>query len=213
MQIVLNTIGKRYNNEWIFRDVNTSFSKGDKIVILGNNGSGKSTLLQLIAGYIIPSKGTIEYSIEGKSIEVENIVSHISIASPYLELFEEFTLEECVDFQSQFKLFRNKLNTAEIIDLIGLKKSTNKAIKYFSSGMKQRLKLGLAILADSKLLLLDEPCSNLDKATIVWYNDLINRFSENRIIIVCSNHQEYEYYFCKKEIDIMQYKIESIKNT
>ena len=98
------------------------------------------------------------------------------------------------------------MNTSEVIKILELDKAKHKAIKYFSSGMKQRLKLGLAILANTQLLLLDEPCSNLDKAGITWYKQIVKQNEANRIIIVCSNHQENEYEFCKRELDLLQYK-------
>lgn len=206
MQIQLKNIGKRYNYEWIFRNVNYDFLFGNHYAILGANGSGKSTLLQVLAGSMIPSEGEINYHINNIAIESENIFSKVSYAAPYIELFEGFTLKESIDFQKQFKPFINQLSTDEIIDMIGLHNAKDKMIKYFSSGMKQRTKLALAILANTPFLLLDEPTSNLDKNAIEWYQSLIQKHSTNRIIIVCSNQIEQEYLFCNKIIQIEDYK-------
>jgi ABC-type multidrug transport system ATPase subunit len=206
LQIKLSNIGKRYNYEWIFRKVDYEFTSDNNYVILGSNGSGKSTLLQVIAGNLIASEGNLNYQIADSKIEEENIYKHISFAAPYLELFEEFTLAESIDFQGQFKPFYEGLNSQQIIELVQLAKAKNKQLKYFSSGMKQRVKLALAILCDTPLLLLDEPTSNLDKKAIDWYQKLINDYSKNRLIIVCSNQQEYEYPFCNKELSIEDYK-------
>ncbi len=208
MHITLTNIGKRYNYEWIFRKVNYEFTSDNNYVILGANGSGKSTLLQVITGNIIQSEGEINYKVEDSKseIEIENIFKHLSFASPYLELFEEFTLTETIEFQAQFKPFYEELDTRKIIGLTQLEKAKDKQLKVFSSGMKQRVRLALAILCNTPLLLLDEPTSNLDKKAIDWYQNLINDYSQNRLIIVCSNQQEYEYPFCNKQLQMEDYK-------
>ncbi len=206
MHIHLKDIGKRYNQEWIFRKVNFDFSSNNAYAILGANGSGKSTLLQLITGSMISSEGTITYTSETFTIEAEKIFRSVSIASPYLELIEEFTLNEMLTFHSKFKPFINNLSCTDIISLMCLEKSKNKELKYFSSGMKQRVRLALAILSDTAILLLDEPISNLDKAGIDWYAQLINSYTNNRITIVCSNQQIHEYAFCKEQLNIEDYK-------
>jgi ABC-type multidrug transport system ATPase subunit len=206
MNIKLNNIGKRYNYEWIFRKVNYEFTSENNYVILGANGSGKSTLLQIIAGSMIPSEGNLNYENENKLIQEENIFTHLSFASPYLELFEEFTLNESIEFQAKFKPFYKDLTTQQIVELTELEKSKNKQLKYYSSGMKQRVRLALAILCNTPLLLLDEPASNLDKKAIAWYQQLVNNYSSNRLIIVASNQQEHEYPFCNESLEVEDYK-------
>ena len=202
MKINLRQLGKKYNNEWIFKNITLELSLGNHYVILGGNGSGKSTLLQTISGFQIQSEGNLGYMIDGKSVSVENIFKHISIASPYMELIEDFTLQELIDYQAKFKPFSEK-NIAEVMQLESAK---NKAIKYYSSGMKQRVKLGLAILSNSPILLLDEPLSNIDKNGAEWYGNMIQKYSSNRIIIVCSNNQKEEFEFCSESILMENYK-------
>ncbi len=205
MEILLTNIGRRFNRDWIFRNVSYSFKKGSSYAILGRNGSGKSTLLQLIAGSLSQSEGTIEITVEGKKLESEELYQSLSIAAPYLELIEEFTLSEMIDFHFGFKNYIPGLNKEKLLELLDLKTSRNKALKYFSSGMKQRTKLALAICSDTDLLLLDEPASNLDAQAITWYQNLIKDYTENRLVIVCSN-QEHEYYFCENQLQISDYK-------
>ncbi len=207
MRITLTDIGKRYNYDWIFRNLNYEFTSDNNYVILGANGSGKSTLLQVIAGNLIPSEGEVNYEIVEISnlktpVENETIFKQLSLAAPYLELFEEFTLIESIELQAQFKPFYKGLNTKQIIEIIQLEKAKDKQLKQYSSGMKQRVRLALAVLCDAPLLLLDEPATNLDKNAIKWYQDLIASYSANRLIIVCSNQQEYEYPFCNKQLDL-----------
>ena len=220
MNFKLNNIGKRYNYEWIFRNVNYDFTSDNNYVILGSNGSGKSTLLQVIAGNLIASEGTIEYLIETQGsrlktqdfiIPEDEIFKHLSFASPYLELFDEFTLIESIEFQAQFKPFFDGLTTKQIIELTQLEKAKDKQLKHYSSGMKQRVKLALAVLCNTPLLLLDEPTSNLDKKSIDWYQNLVDQYSKQRMIIVCSNEQTYEYPFCNKHLHIEDYKQKNIE--
>jgi ABC-type multidrug transport system ATPase subunit len=205
MKINLEHIGRRFNREWIFRDVNYVFETGSSYAILGANGAGKSTILQLISGSLSSSEGVISYSKEGVILNPELVFEHLSMAAPYLELIEEFTLTELIDFHFQFKKYRTGLDRLQLIELMGLKRSEFKAIKHFSSGMKQRVKLALAFCSDTEMILLDEPASNLDQQGLEWYLSLVKEFSADRMLIVCSN-QIQEYSFCKNQLNIADYK-------
>lgn len=204
MTITLQDIGRRFNQEWIFKGINYQFNSGGKYAILGPNGSGKSTLLSVILGNLSPSEGIITYDQE-KSIAVEKIYQYVSFAAPYLDLIEEFTLQETIDFHFKFKQLHKDFDEGMVLDLLGLKKSQDKALKHFSSGMKQRTKLVLACCTETPILLLDEPSSNLDKQGVSWYHELIERFTDNRLVIVGSN-QEAEYSFCNHFVQITDYK-------
>jgi ABC-type multidrug transport system ATPase subunit len=207
MEIVLDKAGKQFSRNWIFRNLSHSISSPQKLAILGPNGSGKSTLLQLISGYQSPTEGKINFSIDGKTIEPEQVFQHISISAPYLELIEEFTLKEIVDFHFQFKKPVKNYSSDEIIRITELEKAKNKVFKYFSSGMKQRAKLGLAMLSDVELILIDEPLTNLDKEGGLWYRKMVEDFLKDKLAVVCSNHYASEYDFCGQTIDINNYKI------
>jgi ABC-type multidrug transport system ATPase subunit len=200
MEISLNEIGKRYNFNWIFNRITLHIQSGDCCVFLGANGSGKSTLLQLISGALTHSVGEIQWKYKTQIIEPEHIYKYVSISAPYLELIEEFTLREHIQFHFSVKKTLQDLSLDEVLNLSGLKDAADRPIRYFSSGMKQRIKLTLAILSDTPLLLLDEPLSNLDKNASDWYCNLIIKFGINRTIIVSSNHLEQEYFFCKRSL-------------
>lgn len=204
MKISLNNVGRRFNKEWIFKNLTTEFVTGKSYAILGPNGSGKSTLLSVLTGSLTPSAGEITYSAE-KEIPVEDIYQYISLAAPYLELVETFTLKEIIDFHFKFKKFATGVNAKELITILGLEKSANKEIKYFSSGMKQRTKLALACCANTPILFLDEPTSNLDVQGINWYRELIENFAKDRLTIIGSN-QIQEYDFCSEQLQIADYK-------
>ena len=206
MEIILNQIGKRFNFNWIFKNISLAVGSGEKIVILGPNGSGKSTFLKLLSGAVLPSEGTIHWKQSGEVIEPEAIYKFISISAPYLELIEEFTLAELIDFHFSIKSSMGSISHAKVLELTGLKNSANRRISYFSSGMIQRVKLSLAILTDSPLLLLDEPLSNLDAQATVWYQNLIREYAASKTVIVCSNSQKQEYEYCLKELNIQSYR-------
>lgn len=212
-RILLKDIAKRYAREWIFRGVNYEFHQNQSYVILGSNGSGKSTLLQVVSSYLTPSKGGIQYFNNQEEIPVEKMYSHFSIATPYLELPEEFSLLEVLDFHRKLKPFYYDYSNDEIVEIMGLKHAEHKKINNYSSGMKQRVKLGLALLSKTDLVLLDEPSSNLDAQAIEWFQNLVTKYKENRIIIVCSNHIKAEYAFCEHEIVMEDYKKKTIKRT
>ena len=203
MQISLEQACKRFNKEWIFKNLNFQFEVGKHYALVGNNGSGKSTLLQIIAGYSGLTKGSISWS----PFDAINIYEQISFAAPYLELVEEFTATEQFKFQAQFKSIQKDLSTEKILELIGLKNAAHKQIRYYSSGMKQRLKLALAIFSDCPILLLDEPCSNLDKEGYALYDTLIKEYAMHKLIIVGSNDPA-EYHFCKEQVNLMDYKLD-----
>lgn len=205
ISISLENIGRRFNRDWIFRDVNYTFQDNGAYAILGPNGSGKSTLLQVLTGSLAPSVGKISFSIDNAPIDIESVYQHLSFAAPYQELIEEFTLNEVIDFHFKFKQYRDGLDKAAVVELLGLQTSKDKLIRYFSSGMKQRTKLALAFCSDTPMLMLDEPTSNLDIQGVDWYLKLVERFAANRLTIVCSN-QEHEYGFCSHTVNIFDYK-------
>jgi ABC-type multidrug transport system ATPase subunit len=207
MQIHLTAASKRFNKEWIFSGLHFSFVSGQHYALIGNNGSGKSTLLQIIAGYIGLTKGQINWVNDaGLPIDSANIYQQISIAAPYLELVEEFTSLEQIAFHQQFKSFHPDIQPIDILEKIGLSKAADKQIRNFSSGMKQRLKLALAIFDQAPILLLDEPCSNLDQEGIQTYHELIQAHAMHKLIIVASNDVQ-EYQFCSQKLSLSDFKI------
>lgn len=206
LQVQLDGVGKKFGSEWIFKNLHLTLTAGDKLVILGGNGSGKSTLLQIISGYVLPNTGKITFKYRDKNEEPEKFKDHLSIATPYLELIEDYSFSELIDHCKAYKPFLHDLTTSEIIELAGLSHTGEKYIKNYSSGMKQRVKLTLAILADCELLLLDEPVSNLDKNAIDWYNQLVQKYAAHKTIVICSNSVKEEFQFCTRELNLSDYK-------
>ena len=230
MTISLSDVSKRFNRDWIFRKFSYTFTSEHSYAITGPNGSGKSTLLQVIAGAIALSEGEIEYRVGSQQSgvgsgeekagwaksEVRNptgrvivpadlAYQYISLAAPYLEVIEEMTAVEFLDFHRKFKPLIRDCTIQQILSIVGLEKAGKKQIRYYSSGMKQRIKLAQAIFSDTPVVLLDEPCTNLDEEGTRLYSHLISHYCKNRVVIVSSNDSQ-EYGFCEKKISILDYK-------
>jgi ABC-type multidrug transport system ATPase subunit len=205
MKILLNNASKKYNRQWIFKSLNYTFEYGGRFAILGQNGSGKSTLLQCIAGAIQLSKGSVIFTNESGTIEPDEMYQQVSFAAPYLDLIEEMTLLEHLQFHKQLRRFKTAHSVEEIMEIIQLKEASNKQIQHFSSGMKQRLKLGLAFFTQSKLVCLDEPLTNLDKSGVALYNLLLEKYLDDRTLIISSNDPQ-EYAICTEQLFVNEYK-------
>jgi len=205
MEIQLQKVAKKFNKEWIFRDLDLHTQDGKPIAITGPNGSGKSTLLQIISGSLLPTEGTLRYTLHHKNILADQIYSYISMVAPALSLPEDFTLSEFISFHFKFKKLKEGYDLQELPTVFKLEKAKDKYIKNFSTGMKQRLKLGIAFYADTPLLLLDEPATNLDTFGFDWYLEEIDKVLKEKLIFVCSNRKD-EYDFCKTFIDILEFK-------
>lgn len=205
MKISLNGVGKKFNGQWIFKNLSHEFLSGSQTAITGNNGSGKSTLLQIILGYQSHSKGTIQYSIDNILLEPEQLTARMAYAAPYLDLPEDFTLTEMLHFHFDLMPLMPGTDLNTVLEDTGLKGHENKAVKYFSSGMKQRLKLILALYADTPVLFLDEPCSNLDDQGIAWYRSRVQQLAKGRTLCIASN-QTFEYDFCANLLRVTDFR-------
>jgi ABC-type multidrug transport system ATPase subunit len=204
VQIEATGLGKRFSREWIFRGLNHVFRPGTATAVLGPNGSGKSTLLNTLSGQILPTEGTLAYSFRGQAVAVEDVPRLLAYCAPYLELIEELTLTELLHFHTRFKPLRPGMTPTQLIELMYLEKSRHKMVRDFSSGMKQRLKLALALYAASPLLLLDEPTTNLDRTGVAWYLEHVAATVAGRLVIVSSNVPE-EYSFCQQQLNVTDF--------
>lgn len=198
-------ISKRFQYEWIFKKISLNLNSGESLAVTGGNGSGKSTLIKAISGAIPLTSGAISQKKNSKNIPVDDWHKNLVISAPYLEVPEEFNLIELFEFHFKFKNPLRGIPIEDIIDIIYLGEHKNKQISQFSSGMKQRVKLGLAVFSDVPLVLLDEPTSNLDKKGIKWYQKLVSTYLSDRIVILATN-EEREYEFCKQIITLEDYK-------
>lgn len=205
MKIELEAVSKRFRLEWVLRNVSLSFEPNRRYAVTGPNGSGKSTLLKIISGHLTPSKGQVSFAFQGRPLEVSAVYQHLSFAAPYIELLEELSLLEALRFHTRFKPLAPGLNTDALVELLGFERARHKPVRNFSSGMKQRLKLALALCSNTPLLLLDEPTTNLDLEGIAWYRRLVEAYTPGRLIIIASN-AEVDFDFCEERVSILDWK-------
>lgn len=204
LTLAASQLGKRFKREWIFRNFTYQFKSG-VYAVTGPNGSGKSTLLQTLWGQLLPSTGSVAYEINSKTVDIEEAYKHLAIATPYMDLIDEFTLEEQIKFHFTLKISRNKLSVDEIIGKMMLDNAREKFIGNFSSGMKQRVKLGLAFFTQAQAIFLDEPGTNLDHQAFDWYQQQLASLPNDCLVFIASN-QPSEYPASAQIIDIMDFK-------
>jgi ABC-type multidrug transport system ATPase subunit len=198
-------LSKRFNREWIFRNLTYQFKPGNVYAITGPNGSGKSTLLSILWGQVPPTDGKLVYASGSTEIPLEEVYRHVSIAAPYMDLIDDFTLQETIEFHFKLKRVRDNLSYAEMLDKLYLTDSKDKYVRNFSSGMKQRLKLGLAFFTDSAVICLDEPGSHLDEIAFQWYRDQLAHVPQYCTVLIGSNDPS-EYIGATQIIDLKDYK-------
>jgi ABC-type multidrug transport system ATPase subunit len=191
-RIATQHLDKRFNREWILRNLSFTFQSGTTYAITGPNGSGKSTLMQILWGQMPPSTGTIEYYTGATRVDPSYWYRHVALAAPYMDLIDEFTLTEQLRFHFRLRQSRNNMDIPQLLKAIGLEKASQKYIGNFSSGMKQRVKLGLALLTQADAVFLDEPGTNLDERAFAWYLDLLKKVPSNVLVLIASN-QSREY--------------------
>ena len=199
MVIELEQVGKQFAYRWLYRNINLTFSSPMSYAIKGPNGSGKSTLLKLIATYQLPSNGKVKYFQNECELSPDQIAAQLAFTAPYIQLIEEFTLDELYDFHTTYRSV--KITKQEWIDLLNFGKEVRKPIQYFSSGMKQRVNLALCLCSNAEVFLIDEPTTNLDLQGKSWYRKLIEQFCKNKLLIIASNDAE-DHDFCQESIAV-----------
>ncbi len=201
LRIELSHISKSFDSEQVIGNLTYSFEQPGSYALLGSNGSGKSTLLQIISGFVSVDEGSIKYILNGRELDRGSLYALVSVCAPYAELIEEMTLTEFLSYHFSFKPCMVPLS--DLLSLVGLQHASDKLLSVCSSGMKQRIKLLCALVADTPMVLLDEPCTNLDHEGIALYLRLIELFASSKLCIVASNDAA-EYSFCKHHLRVRE---------
>ena len=181
-------LSKRFGTQKIIENFDQEFTEGKLYAITGPNGSGKSTLLKILSGSIPPSKGEVQYQDQNGPVSIDQWYKLMSISAPYMDVVEDLTLEELIGFQAKFK---SQIENSELIHNLDFQGLNNKMVRDFSSGMKQKLKLGLCFFSDSPILFLDEPCTNLDTKGIEWYQAQLQQNRQKLILVFSNRPEEY----------------------
>lgn len=200
MEILVQNLSKKFRQEFVIRQFNYTFQSRNSYAITGPNGSGKSTLLQLLAQFTLPNTGTVEMS----GVDPELVYSQITYAAPYVELIEEYTLAEHLEILSKNNYLPSSITLETLERFIDLQPGRYKLIKNYSSGMRQKIKLGFALLSERPVLLLDEPTTNFDEQAKNWFFERLEQ-QRNKLIIIASNEAR-EINFCQEKISIQEFK-------
>lgn len=200
MDILATNLSKKFRQEFVIRDFSYQFKAGNSYAITGPNGSGKSTLLQLIAQFTLPNSGKIEMT----RIDPELVYAQITYAAPYVELIEEYTLPEHLAILVKNNYLPSSIDIDTLEEFIDLQPGRFKLIKNYSSGMRQKIKLGFALLSERPVLLLDEPTTNFDEQAKQWFFNRLND-QRHKLIIIASNELR-EIEFCSEKIAIVEFK-------
>ena len=182
-------VGKRYMYEWVIRGFDYSFRTGQCYAIKGPNGSGKSTLLKMLSGHATPSHGSIKFISKGKECPVSDVFNYITYTAPYIELLDELTVNELIHLHHGLRPVDNLTEVIDLVTSLPFKSMLDKKIGELSSGMKQRIKLILAIKTNTSIILLDEPGTNLDDEGKRWFEELLRPKLDDHIVIIASNEE------------------------
>ena len=190
---------KTYNYyDYIINDFSYNFTSDKLYAITGNNGSGKSTLLKLLSGVLKPTKGKVTFN---ENHNLKNV--NMGYCAPYMGIYEEFTPLELI--QTICELKGQKPDNDYFYELIKQFKLEGKeeiAIRNFSSGMKQRVKLISAFITNPDIIFLDEPSSNLDKQGIKVLQEIIYSAKESEKLIIIASNEEHEINWCNENIPL-----------
>ncbi|MGD1045836.1 MAG: ABC transporter ATP-binding protein [Bacteroidota bacterium] len=203
ISIIVNGLSKDFNRNAIFKDISFSLSSPASLSITGRNGAGKSTLSKILAGILSSTRGSITYSVHEKQVGIEEFKHHIGFVSPYLNLYDEFTALENLQFLSRIRTTtqQNGRRIEELLMRVGLWNRRDDRVSTFSSGMKQRLKYAFALLHNPAVLILDEPTSNLDAEGIEVIKQIMLEQKKTNILIIATNNKE-EANWCDQQIQV-----------
>ncbi len=206
-KIILHDVSKKYTGKSILKNIHLELSLGEGyIAFVGENGSGKSTMLKIISGIIQPDKGEIKYfNVNNEAINTYELYENIAFVAPYIQTYEWLNIKESIDFHFSFKRLHSAIKKKDILSLLQLTDHIDKPVHYFSSGMKQKMRLGFALFSDTPFLFLDEPLSNLDEKNSEWFFENLKAFSNNRLVIFASNNEK-ELIHCKKHFKIKDFR-------
>lgn len=205
LTIEAKDLGKEYYFQTVFQRLTFTFGLSRSIAVLGENGSGKSTLLRVISGMAEPTDGDVNWMKDGIRIPYHRWYQNLSFCSPDFYFDPRFTVLQILQQYENVKPFKKGMSSQDLITLMNFENHQEKFMNELSSGMNQRVRLVLSLCADVPVVFLDEPCSNLDEKGVRWYNELVDRYASEKLVIVASNDPR-EYGFCEQYLSVMDYK-------
>lgn len=195
ISLEVKDLTKSFGYRKVFEEINFSIKSGKSLVITGKNGSGKTTLLKILAGFLRPSKGEVVISLDGQIRKKEDKRKLLGFVAPDLFLYDELTALENLEFLVQIQgLGFNRSELNKKLEEMGLRGRGDDRVSSYSSGMKQRLKYIFALLNNPRILLLDEPGSNLDEPGICLLDKIIEEQKKRGILVLATNDKRETKY-------------------
>ncbi len=203
--IVARSVGKRFGRRYVFRGVDVRAEPGEVIAITGHNGSGKSTLLRILSGLLTPTEGEVYGLSEGRKLSSENIAHAVGYVAPYVNSYDSFTARENLEFVRRVRRIDSVQNVDDVLSRVGLAKFADQTVGTYSSGMKQRLRIGLALLHDPAILMFDEPGTNLDAAGRDLVASVVMQQKASGRVVILATNSEHEAAMCDREISMTEF--------
>jgi heme exporter protein A len=192
LKLIAEKLCKHFKKNYLFDNLNFEIEQGESLAILGSNGSGKTTLLKILCALKRPSSGKIIYKAKNNIIKKEDIYANIGLVSPYLELYDELSAQENLNFFADIKNIDDnaRKHIGELCEKFKLSDKLNERVKTYSSGMKQRLKYVAALMANPDFLFIDEPRTNLDEHGIEVVYSLLSDYKKSGVLVIATNEKQ-----------------------
>lgn len=173
-------LGKKFDSRWIFRGIDLRVDKGQILALLGPNGSGKTTLMRCLAGLETPTQGSVVFS-TGRDIRLS-----LGYAALDLALYPHLSAEEHLNLAGELRGIPSK--SKDLVEQVGLHLiESNQVVSTFSSGMRARLRVALAIQSDPDILFLDEPGASLDESGHGLIHEIIHTQIQRGAVVIATN--------------------------
>jgi heme exporter protein A len=206
IRLIADSIAKRFGRRYIFRDLSLTIVGGESVAVTGSNGSGKSTLLRILAGLMTPTRGTVKLQVQGRMVNEARRPILTGYVAPYLQLYDSFSARENLEFVAEARSIDDSASTiAGVLDRVGLSWAADQAISEYSSGMIQRARIASALLSSPRILMMDEPYSNLDEAGRGMVTTVLNEhLAAGGTVLLATNALE-EAQLCERVVDVSEF--------
>ena len=211
--IELKNVTKKYGSFVAVDDISFTIKDGEVVGFLGPNGAGKSTTMNMITGYIEQTEGNIivdGYDTIKKSKKAKKEIGYMPEGVP---LYTDLTVKEFVTYMAELRKVDKKTKKEKVQNVLketGLDQIQNKLIKNLSRGQKQRVSLAGTLVADPKILILDEPTVGLDPKQITEIRSLIKNLGKKHTVILSSHILSEVSQICDRVIIINKGKIVAV---
>ena len=199
----LVNISKMFKQFYAVKSLNMFIEKGEIIGLLGPNGAGKSTTISMISSLIEPTTGDVRFNNKSILKNPSPLRKVIGMVPQEIALYNDLTAEENLQFFGRiYRLSGSNLKQKidEVLGLIGLKDRRKDVVKTFSGGMKRRLNIGVALLHNPELIIMDEPTVGIDPQSRNYILETVKRLNQElgMTVIYTSHYMEEVEFLCDR---------------